>query len=127
MDGLWEMDLGPDALWGPVGPWGIFVFGSLLLYVQKLQVNDFISLMIYEPFSVRYTYDLRICFFLPYRSRSAGSGLRILSILLSASRVGGGFPAIPPKNPRYWAACQLQLHLSFSFVATLPLELRQGG
>ena len=44
--------------------------------------------MIYEPCCVQYTYDLRIFFFLSYRSRLAGSGLRILSILLSASRVG---------------------------------------
>ena len=33
MDGLWEIELGPEALWGPVGPCGLFALGSLLPYV----------------------------------------------------------------------------------------------
>ena len=28
MDGLWEIELGPDALQGPVGPYGVFLFVS---------------------------------------------------------------------------------------------------
>ena len=32
MDGLWEIEMGRDALQGPVGPCGIFLLRSLLLY-----------------------------------------------------------------------------------------------
>ena len=73
----------------PMGPrralWNFRVWIASAVCLET-QVNDFISLMIYEPFCVEYTYDLRIFFFLSYRSRSAGSRLRIVSILLSASR-----------------------------------------
>ena len=54
MDGLWEMELGPNVLWGPVGPCEFFAFRSLLLYIYKVQVNDFISLMIYERYCPQY-------------------------------------------------------------------------
>ena len=40
------MGLGPDTLPGPVGPYGVCYLDLLYLYAQKLQVNDFISLMV---------------------------------------------------------------------------------
>ena len=46
----------------------------------------------------------------------------VAGIQIQASQ--SSFPAIPPENPRYWAACQRLLHRSLGFVATLPLELR---
>ena len=48
MDRLGEMELGADALLGPVGPVGLFCFGLFCLYAQKLQVRDFISLIVYD-------------------------------------------------------------------------------
>ena len=42
-DGLWDMELGPDALGARQGPVGHCRLGS-----QKIQVHDFISLILYD-------------------------------------------------------------------------------
>ena len=47
MDRHGEMGLGPDTLPAPVGPYGVCYLDLFCLYAQKLQVNDFIPLMVY--------------------------------------------------------------------------------
>jgi len=50
MDGLGQMEVGPDALPGPVGPYGIFpvTFLQLIYRTHKLEIHDFTSLIRYD-------------------------------------------------------------------------------
>jgi len=48
MDGLGQMEVGLDALPGPVGPYGILLLHFFSSYTHKLEIHDFISLMRYD-------------------------------------------------------------------------------
>jgi len=48
MDGLGQMEVGPDALLGPAGPCGVLLLHLLGWYSQKLQAHDLISLIVYD-------------------------------------------------------------------------------
>ena len=48
MDGLGQMEVGPDALPGPVVPCGIFLSHLFGWYAQKLQAHDWILLIVYN-------------------------------------------------------------------------------
>jgi len=48
MDGLGQMEVGLDALPGPVGPYGILLLHFFSSYTHKLEIHDFIPLMRYD-------------------------------------------------------------------------------
>jgi len=48
MDGLGQMEVGLDALPGPVGPYRILLLHFFSSYTHKLEIHDFISLMRYD-------------------------------------------------------------------------------
>ena len=48
MDGLGQMEVGPDALPGPVGPYGLWLLHFFSSYTHKHEVHDFISLIRYD-------------------------------------------------------------------------------
>ena len=48
MDGLRKIEVGQDALQGPVGPYGVFLPVFFRLYTHKILLNVFISRMLYD-------------------------------------------------------------------------------
>jgi len=48
MNGLGKMEVGLDALQGPVGPCGVFLLHFFGWYDQKPQVRGLISLIVYD-------------------------------------------------------------------------------
>jgi len=50
MDGLGQMEVGPDALLGPAGC-GVLLLHLFGLYSQKLQAHDLIPLIVYDQAS----------------------------------------------------------------------------
>ena len=48
IDGLRKIEVGRDALQGPVGPYGVFLLVFFRLYTHKILLNVFISRMLYD-------------------------------------------------------------------------------